>query len=208
MPRSYVRCGCGDIDGCYKCRAREVARRKRNGEPALPDRRVKHGKSRRTLLGGHAGTAFASWQSMLQRCHQPSSVSYERYGGRGITVCDRWRESFDAFLADMGERPDGLTIDRIDVNGDYEPGNCRWADAHEQQANRRDTRLAFEALQRREGGERPPDIAVAMGVTDGTIHKRIRRARALRQEGLIPAGIAAPSKPQPEGQLALDGEAA
>lgn len=66
---------------------------------------------------------------MRTRCLNPNEPKYPDYGGRGITVCDRWRESLEAFLEDMGERPAGRMIDRKDVNGNYEPGNCSWATA-------------------------------------------------------------------------------
>lgn len=73
---------------------------------------------------------------MRARCHNPKDRAYPGYGGRGIVVCDRWRWSFLAFLADMGERPSGTTLDRIDGSGNYEPGNCRWASVAEQTENR------------------------------------------------------------------------
>lgn len=74
---------------------------------------------------------------MKGRCYTPTDAKFQHYGGRGITVCERWLNSFENFLSDMGERPPGLTLDRIDTNGNYEPGNCRWATPLVQSRNRR-----------------------------------------------------------------------
>jgi hypothetical protein len=104
------------------------------GWPA--DSNLKHGYAKR----GAKTPTYKTWESMIRRCTMPSQDSYPIYGGRGISVCERWRD-FENFLADMGEKPDGMTIERNDGDGDYEPGNCRWASQQEQQRNRRGNRF-------------------------------------------------------------------
>ena len=122
----WVRCDCGVEKAMSRCTLRHPLT-------------VSCGCHRHSITFRHGKTGTPthnSWKAMRDRCERPGTNGYERYGGRGITVCERWR-LFENFLADMGERPAGTTLDRIENSHGYGPGNCRWATALEQQNNRR-----------------------------------------------------------------------
>lgn len=96
---------------------------------------------RQNLIHGHEtkkgkSRTYTTWDNMTQRCTNPNRPEYKYYGGRGITICTEWKD-FATFYADMGERPNGMSLDRIDTNGNYEPNNCKWSTRAEQMLNRR-----------------------------------------------------------------------
>lgn len=97
---------------------------------------TKHGHAKREIRGGKS-KVYNSWRNMIARCKNPNHESYADYGGRGITVCERWRNSFEDFLSDVGDRPKGLTLDRINNEGNYEPDNVKWATVEAQNQHRR-----------------------------------------------------------------------
>jgi hypothetical protein len=93
----------------------------------------KHGHA----CGLNTTREYHTWQAMKDRCLNPNNSGFQGYGGRGIIVCERWRQSFENFLSDMGSCPVGLTLERKNNNGNYEPGNCKWATRKEQSSNTR-----------------------------------------------------------------------
>jgi hypothetical protein len=119
---------------------------------------------------------------MIYRCTKPQVTSYPRYGGRGIAVCDRWRESFQSFLEDMGQAPDGMSLDRVDNDGNYEPDNCRWATPKEQ-ANNTSANHVVEWL----GGlYTVTKLAEIVGVSRKRIYHRLGRGMSV-EDAIKPA---------------------
>lgn len=130
-------------------------------------RSMKHGRKPR---GAAFDSTYSTWSAMWTRCTNPKQRSWQRYGGRGIKVCDRWKD-FALFLEDMGERPKESTLDRIDNNGDYTPSNCRWACFRQQARNRRGS------LHITHNGQIKPlaQWAEELGMVYSTLYNRIYR---------------------------------
>jgi hypothetical protein len=122
---------------------------------------------------------YTVWRSMIERCGRRTTKQWADYGGRGIQVCDRWRTNFHAFVTDMGPRPAGYFIDRIDNDGNYEPSNCRWVTRRQSQRNQRVTRWVVI------GGikYRAVDLSDISGLKTDTIMERA--ARGLSYEEVV-----------------------
>ena len=122
----------------------------------------KHGKTRTKI--------YAIWRTMTQRCYDPNSHAYNRYGGRGIKICDKWK-SFEGFYEDMGDKPEGLSLERIDNNGNYEPANVVWA-THKTQSNNRRSNVVLEFQGRKQTMQQWADES---GLKIQTIWARLHR---------------------------------
>lgn len=142
---------------------------------------------------GNGGTGnsrhplYSVWARMIERCHDPKSPSFRNYGSRGIMVCDRWRygggnlSGFECFLTDMGPRPDGMTVERVDNNGPYSPANCIWIPRAAQARNKRNVRLyewmgALCTI---------PELAAAAGIKPPTLRRRLLKGVPLHR-AMIP----------------------
>lgn len=129
--------------------------------------------------GSSRNPTYSKYQAMKQRCTNPKHKGWDRYGGRGIKVCDRWLESFESFLADMGESPAGMSIERIETDGNYEPGNCKWATDQEQAENTsRCTKIEY-------GGVKYPTVSAfckAHGIrTQHSISRRLKEGKTIEE---------------------------
>lgn len=118
---------------------------------------------------------YRSWSIAKRRCTNPRDITYPLYGGRGIRMCERWANSFAAFLTDMGARPPGHTLDRIDNDRGYEPANCRWATPRQQALNRRNLRLythdGFTGSIK--------DLAIRAGLSPSCVYQRLKAGQTI-----------------------------
>jgi hypothetical protein len=129
--------------------------------------------------GGKPSPEYSTWEAMRARCYRSTNIAWDRYGGRGIKVCDRWKDSFENFLADMGPRPEGCSLDRIDNDGDYTPENCRWSTSGEQSKNRNNNAWLVHPVT----GEKriTRDWERVLGLSAGALAHRLRNGWSLEK---------------------------
>lgn len=176
-PLWYCRCDCGTEKLVLEQNLRLALRADRGGSRSCDCLAVESATKHGNAAHQRPSPEYMAWIAAKKRCNNPGNASYRHYGGRGIRMCARWAESFEAFLRDMGPRPGlGYSLDRIDPHGNYEPGNCRWVVAKVQGRNKRRNRwYEFEG--------QPAllvDIANFLGVSRD-------QARSLERRGLLPA---------------------
>lgn len=180
---------CGRSRDWVRLRLAEVGASLLPAKEAMIRAKLKHGASGRPRDGVRPDPLYKIWAGMIRRCECPTDPKYRFYGARGITVCRRWRKSFEDFRSDVGPRPPGrvkgvvlYTLDRIDNNGNYEPGNVRWATRKQQTRNRRMSRYVVidgERVHFREACER-------FGVSYGTAKQRLRLGWEPRRAAMTP----------------------
>lgn len=168
----HYKCKCDCGNECVKSISYLTGRRAKNKSCGCIGSKIKSNSNRKHGLC--LSTEYRSWQKMLSRCTNPNSDKFIHYGGRGIKVCERWLHSFENFLGDMGEKPEPkklYSLDRIDVNGDYCPENCRWATQKEQMNNLRKT-IKYEYKGRIQSFT---DWCIELGLSKGAVRSLIRR---------------------------------
>ena len=184
--RALMRCDCGNQ--CHVA----PSNLKRGETQSCGCQSADMSRERFTKHGGYRTREYKSWNAMMQRCGNPNNKSWPDYGGRGITVCDRWKgaDGYHNFVADMGPRPGGMTLEREDSSGHYEPSNTRWATPKEQQNNRRVNVFITHAgvtLSLTEWSER-------LGLSRNAVSERLRKGWSKEAAVTTPArkkGIAA-----------------
>lgn len=179
-----VRCDCG-----FKTTIRSDSLRTGSSLQCAPCAAA----ANRRRHGATGSPTYVSWQAMRNRCLSENHADFPNYGGRGIRICPEW-DGYERFLADMGERPSGMTLDRIDPNGDYGPENCRWATAKEQARNQRKT-LFLEA-----NGKRQSLSAWAeeLGYSHIMLYKRY--AAGWPHDAIVNTPKRLPTDPKPRGR--------
>lgn len=129
----------------------------------------------RTPTGRMKLPEYNSWRAMKERCYNKNNKAYKNYGGRGIKVCNRWldrTDGFTNFLSDMGGRPEGSSLDRIDTNGDYCPENCKWSNRQQQNINRRNVKIPFITVRKTMSGLRYDVRVRDLRYSDKYVYKR------------------------------------
>lgn len=159
-------CGCLQLETVSALKAMGEANR------AAKKTRAEEAKKARVCKSSHP--LWSTWKKMLSRCYDPTHDSWKYYGHRGISVCDRWVKDFWAFVEDMGDRPSGCSLDRIDADGNYEPQNCRWATKLEQYSHVRNTPpIRIASLRGKTAAV--SDWCRVLGVSRNTVHKKMQK---------------------------------
>lgn len=178
IPYGTCHCGCGGQTkiSLHSC----VKRRTVAGSPRLyikGHRAIRHGHTSKNKNG--KSPTYSTWRGMISRCVDKNHRAYKNYGGRGVTICERWMV-FENFLADMGERPVDKTLERLNVDGNYEPANCKWATNIEQQNNRRNTPSVYY------NGKKYTlvELSEMFGIKKNTLNRRLKWYRMTIEEAL------------------------